>query len=70
MKIKYEGHVSNGVISILILNNHGGISEYEYKVDTARIPAWRKRILYEPHQHGAILKEIKRNATWYRRVGY
>lgn len=68
MKIMYEGHSSNGIINILILNQ-GNTSRYEYKVDAARIPEWRKRILYHPHQHGAILKEIKHNATWYRRVG-
>lgn len=69
MKIMYDGHSSEGVISILILNKKGNTHNYEYKVDTALIPEWRKRILYHPHQHGAILKEIKHNATWYRRVG-
>ena len=68
MKIMCDGHNSNGVISILILNNHGNISGYEYKVDAARIPNWKERIIHHPNQHGVVLKDIKKNAAWYRKV--
>lgn len=69
MILKCDGYTSDGVISILIRNNRRVTFAYEYKVDAARIPEWRERILYHPHQHGAILREIKHNATWYKRVG-
>jgi len=68
MKMKYEGYSSNGIISILILNNQGNTSGYEYKVDAARIPDWKKRIIHNPNQHGVVLKEIKKNAAWYRKT--
>lgn len=68
MQLKCDGHDSNGVISILICGVRGRIHNYEYKVDAALIPGWRERILYHPHQHGAILQEIKHNATWFKRV--
>lgn len=68
MKMMYEGYSSNGIISILILNNHGNTSAYEYKVDAARIPNWKERIVHHPNQHGVVLREIKRNAAWYRKV--
>lgn len=69
MKLKCDGFSSNGVISILILNSRKVTFAYEYKVDAALIPEWRDRILYSPNQHGKVLKEIKHNATWYKRVG-
>lgn len=68
MKIKCDGHSSDGVISILILNNQGNTSRYEYKVEGARIADWKRRILYT-HRHGTILNEIKHNATWFKQVG-
>lgn len=68
MKIKCDGYSSNGIISILIRTSYGKTYNYEYMVDAALIPDWRERLLHHPHQHGAILKEIKRNATWYRKV--
>ena len=67
MQLKCDGHTTNGVISILILNQ-GNTSEYEYKVDAARIPNWRERIVHHPNQHGVVLKEIKKNAAWYRKT--
>lgn len=68
MRLMCDGHNSNGVISILILDNQGNTSGYEYKVDAARIPNWRERIVHLPNQHCVVLKEIKKNATWYRKV--
>ena len=68
MILKCDGHSSDGVISILIRTVKGKVYNYEYKVDAALINGWRERIVHNPHQHGAILREIKRNATWYRKV--
>ena len=63
MKLLCEGYSSDGTISILIRNDKGNTARYEYKVDCAHIHGWIKRILHAPHQHGAVLNEIKRNAT-------
>lgn len=68
MKIMCDGYSSDGTISLLISTVYGLTFNYEYKVDTALIPGWRERILHHPHQHGAILREIKRNATWSRKL--
>lgn len=68
MKMMCDGHNSNGIISILIRTTNGKTYNYEYMVDAALIPEWRERILHHPHQHGAILKEIKHNATWFKLV--
>jgi len=55
-----DGYSSDGIISILILTDEGKTFKYEYTVDTARIPGWRKRMSYQP---GKVLDEIKRNST-------
>lgn len=68
MKLLCDGYSSDGIMSILILNNKGSVSRYEYKVDTARIHGWRKRLLHNPHQHGTVLNEIKQNAAWFKRI--
>lgn len=68
MRLKCDGYTTNGVISILICTVKGKTYNYEYKVDAAHIPGWKKRILHHPHQHGAILREIKQNATWFRKL--
>ena len=66
MKLICDGDSSDGIMSILILSDKGSVSNYEYKVDAARIPGWRKRLLHNPHQHGIVLNEIKQNATWFK----
>lgn len=68
MKLMCDGYSSDGVMSILILNDKGNTSSYEYKVDAARIQGWRERILHNPHHHGIVLNEIKHNATWFKRI--
>lgn len=63
MKIMCDGYNSNGIISLLICTSYGKTYNYEYKVDAALIPGWRKRILSQPHHHWDILQEIKQNAA-------
>jgi len=59
MKLLCDGHTSDGRMSVLILTDKRETLRYEYKVDTAHIPGWKKRMPYQP---GKVLNEIKRNA--------
>jgi len=68
MKLICDGYSSDGVISILILDDKGATVRYEYGVDAARIQGWRERILHNPHRHGIVLNEIKNNASWFKRI--
>lgn len=55
----YEGYSSDGTLNVLILTDKGETRGYEYKVDIALIPGWRKRMPYQP---GKVLNEIKKKA--------
>ena len=59
MKLVCEGWSSDGTIDILIRDGRK-INRYEYVVDAAYIPDWRKRLQHSP---GIVLSEIKRTAT-------
>lgn len=64
MKLMCDGWSSDGVMSILIKTGKK-VFNYEYVVDTALIPGWKKRMPYEP---GIVLNEIKTNSKAYKRV--
>lgn len=59
MKLVYEGHSSDGQLSVII-GTDIGVFHYTYTVDIARISNWRKRMLHQP---GQVLNEIKNTAT-------
>lgn len=64
MKLICEGWNNDGSLFILIHNNNK-VCRYEYTVDAAFIPDWRKRMRYHP---GIVLSEIKRKATHVKRL--
>lgn len=65
MKLICEGWDNSGIINILIQDDKKTY-RYEYTVDAAFIPGWRKRMKYYP---GLVLNEIKRKATHIRKLG-
>jgi len=64
MKLVCDGWSNEGMISVLIIGKT--TSNYEYRVDAARIPDWRKRMKFQP---GRVLNEIRSNATDCKRIG-
>lgn len=64
MEILCDGWDADGTMS-LIIYTFKKISRYEYMVDAARIPGWKKRMIYQP---GKVLNEIKQTATAMRRL--
>lgn len=60
MKLICEGWNTDGIINVLIYTNDHKTYRYEYVVDSALIPGWRKRMQYQP---AIVLNEIKKKAT-------
>jgi hypothetical protein len=60
MKLICESWSVDGCINILIYADNHKLYRYEYVVDAALIPGWRKRM---KHQPAVVLNEIKKNAT-------
>lgn len=65
MKLMCESWSSDGTMSVLIYTNDHKTYRYEYTVDAAFIPDWRKRMQYQP---AIVLNEIKKKATIIKRV--
>lgn len=64
MEMLCDGWSSDGMMSI-ILYTYKKVSRYEYRVDAAHIPGWKKRMIYQP---GKVLNEIKRTSTDMKRL--
>ncbi len=64
MTMQVTGETNTGRLDVLIKNNNK-LYEYTYYIDTAKIPRWKKDMIYHP---GRVLNEIKENHKWRKNV--
>lgn len=65
MKLICESWSVDGCINVLIYTDDHKLYRYEYTIDAALIPDWRRRMIYQP---AIVLNEIKKKATSAKRL--